>query len=414
MILPLVPKIYDQFTCPECQSKRVDSNDFLFQGIHVLAQFHCAECGGSFFGDLPLSQALMTPYIVNKELTKIYGHPRALEWFGRPLLRSLQHPSQAVVDVTIEKFRTAEHALLLNSIDYLYGHCLLKLLNVEHFLNRQEGEGLIVLVPQFLRWLVPRGVAEIWSVNIPLSLANQYFPSLDTNIKKELQRFASVKIAQTHPHPRVRHIQAYTNVPTHDFSRSSYRITFVWRDDRVWGRNETLSRIIHAIPWANAFLLLRQNLVVRRLFSILRKHFPEAQFTVAGLGRRTKFPEWILDERVGQFSDSAEVQQCRVFSESRLVIGAHGSHMLLPSAHAGITVDLMPPSRWGNLAQDIIFQEQDVRMGAFRFRFLPMSLSMKDLAIVARSCIDDYFSYKNLMQAVPRADEPSVSRRENE
>jgi len=46
----------------------------------------------------------------------------------------------------------------------------------------------------------------------------------------------------------------------------------------------------------------------------------------------------------------------------------HGSNMLLPSAHAGMTIDLMPDDRWGNFAQDISYQEDDVRMGSYRYR----------------------------------------------
>jgi len=36
--------------------------------------------------------------------------------------------------------------------------------------------------------------------------------------------------------------------------------------------------------------------------------------------------------------------------------------MLLPSAHAGMTVSLMPSKRWGNFAEDILFTEKDVRL----------------------------------------------------
>ena len=47
--------------------------------------------------------------------------------------------------------------------------------------------------------------------------------------------------------------------------------------------------------------------------------------------------------------------------------------MLLPSAHAGMPIDLMPDDRWGNFAQEILYQENDVRMGSYRYRYVPIN-----------------------------------------
>ena len=50
--------------------------------------------------------------------------------------------------------------------------------------------------------------------------------------------------------------------------------------------------------------------------------------------------------------------------------------MLLPSAHAGMAIDLMPDERWSNIAQDILYHQQDFagdqRVAAFRFRYVPI------------------------------------------
>ena len=65
------------------------------------------------------------------------------------------------------------------------------------------------------------------------------------------------------------------------------------------------------------------------------------------------------------------------------MIGVHGSNMLLPSAHAGMAIDLMPAERWSNMAQDILYQQKDFcgdqRVAAFRFRYMPIEVSARTL-----------------------------------
>lgn len=73
------------------------------------------------------------------------------------------------------------------------------------------------------------------------------------------------------------------------------------------------------------------------------------------------------------FSTDTEKTLCKINSESRVVLGVHGSNMLLPSAHAGMTIDLMPDDRWGNFAQDVLYQENDVRMSSYRYRYVPIN-----------------------------------------
>jgi hypothetical protein len=56
--------------------------------------------------------------------------------------------------------------------------------------------------------------------------------------------------------------------------------------------------------------------------------------------------------------------------------------MLLPSAHAGATVELVPPDRWGNVLQDLVVpaDDADARAALFRRRLLPLSSSPEEVA----------------------------------
>jgi hypothetical protein len=53
-----------------------------------------------------------------------------------------------------------------------------------------------------------------------------------------------------------------------------------------------------------------------------------------------------------------------------LAIGVHGSNMLLPSALARATVELIPAARWGNILQASLVREADPLEALYDHRFL--------------------------------------------
>ena len=61
--------------------------------------------------------------------------------------------------------------------------------------------------------------------------------------------------------------------------------------------------------------------------------------------------------------------------------------MLLPSAHAGAVLDLMPPDRWANAGQDLLFRGTEPREMVCRYRLLPDSMPPDALADVADSVL---------------------------
>jgi hypothetical protein len=102
---------------------------------------------------------------------------------------------------------------------------------------------------------------------------------------------------------------------------------------------------------------------------------------------------FINDQRVLTFNEESERKLCTLYAKSILVIGIHGSAMLLPSAHAGMTISLMPSKRWGNYAEDILLSETDTRLAFFQKRIIPLNLCILDLCdIVADMLLNrDYF-----------------------
>jgi len=369
----------------------------IWQGIHTCVETKCNATGKTVITDIPVGHAVTYPCAVNLSTKEIFCQPDVHKWLGEPLLNSFEHPATERIPVTIEVFKRCSRVIILNCIDNYYGHSLLKLFNAERHLDVHTKFGLIILIQKNYRWLVPDGVAEIWTVDIPLSNAHHYYSSVDEQIQQECKRFKQVFVSKAYSHPRVNDITRYTRCDTHNFQMDNYRITYIWRNDRPWINNIYL---VEAARKLNIFypLLIIQNIKVRRLFGKLRNVFPNIRFSIVGLGKKTSFPSWIEDLRTTSFTESQERNMCGIYAESRLVVGVHGSNMLLPSAHSGMTLDLMPSTRWANIAQDIIYQEHDIRMASYRYRFVPLQTSTNVLAHIIQEMLLKYSLFKQQMQ----------------
>ena len=108
----------------------------------------------------------------------------------------------------------------------------------------------------------------------------------------------------------------------------------------------------------------------------------DIQFSIVGIGKFGEFPSWINDLRSTQINSLTERNWCELYSKSHIVIGVHGSNMLLPSAHAGSTIALMPIDRWGNVIQDFLVKQYDTRKALLLYRCLPISIHDNELVEV--------------------------------
>ncbi|MCH7689051.1 MAG: hypothetical protein IH899_20645, partial [Planctomycetes bacterium] len=278
---------------------------------------------------------------------------------------------------------------------------LLALLNAQYYIDCCPDWNLIVLVPEQLKWMVPDGVAEIWS--IPWSFSNGWIWNdwLADTIHQRLSSFenCALSVAIPHPHSREWDIERFTGfkplVPSHEsILPHGPVVTFIWRDDRFWAPNAPQNRGLRVLQRISRQLNLVKNpaRIQRDRFievaKALRQDYPEINLAVAGLGERhSGLPVWIRDERTLQVSESIERSWCERYARSHLVIGMHGSNMLLPSAHAGAVLELVATDRWGNFYQDILLHETDSRTLAHRCRFLPDETSPKTVAEVARTML---------------------------
>ena len=126
--------------------------------------------------------------------------------------------------------------VLLNCLDPVYGHSILKLLNAQREIAREEGVGCIVLVPTSLSPLVPDGTAEIWQVSEPVSRLEGWLLELEERVALELGRFERCLLspAYPHPHPSTYDLEALVDRITPE-RLGDPSVVLALRDDRLWG-----------------------------------------------------------------------------------------------------------------------------------------------------------------------------------
>lgn len=378
MYFKIKPECEVLIKCPYSMAS-IEVKDILWQGIHVCARGLSPVNHSSIFSTLPCGNTLQYPYQIDVDKRRVFGASEPQYWLGDPLLNSLLNPREEKIRFTVKKYKGVSKVVILNCIDFMYGHALLKLLNAEMLLRDLPSDyGLVVIVQPSLEWLVPKEVAEIWVADIAFSNARNFYKDFHEKVSLEMKRFSDINLACGFSHPRDVDIRNFSGIGFHDMKAKNYRITYVWREERVWpGKIPFMNEILRGKT--KRWLLKKiQCRAIVRLFSYIKKHLPEARLTVIGLGNFGSFPSWIEDKRVARFCEETEKLQCKIASESRIVIGPHGSSLLLPSAHAGMTIHLVHPFGWNNIAQDHLYQPflmEDVRLAAYRVRYLPLESS---------------------------------------
>src|SRR5262249_4871053 len=156
-----------EFTCPAC-GRELRADDWYVPGMRTLAELTCPGCGRRYFGDLPSGFGLQYPMLLDRETGEVHD-PAGVPWFADLLGRSYAERTSAPLPLEVEVHRPLERPILLDCLDGLYGHALLKLLNAQYYLDHGPDFDLVVLLPRWLRWLAPAGAAAVWTVDLPLS-----------------------------------------------------------------------------------------------------------------------------------------------------------------------------------------------------------------------------------------------------
>lgn len=401
-MIELLPKTYAAFSCPECGSQEITVNELLFPGLHVVGKCACSACKFEFLHSMPVGHSIYYPIIYGLNNQKLYGK-QIYSWYHEAFARAYQTPNTTGIALRKTIQKTAKKVILLNCIDYLYGHVLLKLLNADAYLRDFPEYGLIILIPSAFKWMVPEGAAEIWTVDLPLSRARDWYPSLDAAIKDELKRFEQVQLSLAFSHPDTSKIDISLFTKTKRFDLTRYNetapaFTFIAREDRLWfdsplGLNLfTLVNHFPALHFLKSIFIARQNKKIIRLFEKIKQALPGASFSIIGLGKKQPTPDFISDLRETKLNDEIELKWCAVYAGSHVVFGIHGSNMLIPSALAAGFIEILPESRLPNFLQDTTIPYKGA-FYQFLCRFIPEFTGVENIAAMAVSMINDFAQF---------------------
>jgi hypothetical protein len=351
----------------------------------VFAECTCSSCGTRYWVDLPAGHALLHPTMISNDGRVYYD---GLDWYSRILqniFRTRSAPQSAKIQVR-SKPPAAKAALIVNCLDTLYGHSLLKFLSSLHHLRRRDDLDVIAIVPSALCWILPPMLHSVIEVDASPADFGHWIDGLDAAVKSLLSLYKTAYLAEAMSQPDLSTVDLSVLGP--EFKNKPFwqrgndqqpQLTIVTRDDRLWIGSERLLPAVRRRPFlprkAIQSLLVRyQNHKFIHVARQVQRFIPNLRVVVVGLKRTGSFPGDFIDLRQSTMTAKTERQWCSEYARSQVVLGVHGSNMLLPSALAGAVVDLLPRFKLRNITQDLIIRdEREPKLCLFRYRVLPLA-----------------------------------------
>ncbi len=387
------------FVCPDCNCKFGQPSELIFMGTNLVADCICECCENRYFHTVPTGHAVLFPVAFSQKTEKARYDEKLATWFARPLIDAVRKNRTVERPVSVKKLRSFREVILLNCLDSCYGHVFLKLLNAQQYLRKYPARGLVILLPENFEWLVPEGVAEVWIVKAKLSDFNNRISNLDFRVKEELERFDIVWVSEVPIHPDIHEIGWKEFLKTekfnlNDFETGPARITFILREDRFWLNNrldDLLLKWSISKGWLRTFrryFVAKQNKHIRKLAAEIHKRSErKVEMYAAGLGQTGQLGPLIQDRRKKTIDETIEKEWCDLYADSHLVIGIHGSNMLIPTALSAGFIELLPRHKIYNLTEDIAMAHRG-RYMQFLGRYLDEFSSVSLVAEHAVSLIN--------------------------
>lgn len=404
-IISLKPESETAAVCPQCQSVAFDRKRTWFHGIHVLVEGRCKSCQIDYYQTLPLAHTRHFPISFSVDGRFNLYAQAAHSWLAQPLIQSVVTKQYVDYPITIKSFKSIKgEVILLNVLDFCYGHILLKLANAQILLTRFPDKDLIVLLPASFEWMIPEGIAEAWLVEGRLGGMIKEIKNLDSLVQEQWPRFTNVALASPAVHPESTKINWETFLHTsrfslNDFALKPLRICFVHREDRLWINNRLelfinkVCRKLGWYTWTKKLFLARQNVRFARTARKIRKQFPETEFYLAGLGKPGRLPYPLQDQRNPNPDKAQELAWCTLYASCQIVIGVHGSNMLIPTALSGGFVEILPHHKIDHITEDVVHIHPN-RWAAFLGRYVSEFASAKEVAAHACAMYKNFTFFK--------------------
>ncbi len=367
-----------------------------------MAQVACLQCRKTYWTDLPYGVGALAPIFVDAS-TGAVTRPYGPGWYANLTASGWQNRVSQEVDIVVKSRRRSGNACLVNCLLPWWGDAVSLLLRTNQIAAAAPDVSIIVLIQPHLEWLVPDHIAEVWIVNqqtgndgLPPAIGQIWNFGLAAKVKElagnyeslsipivvqpaQVSREELAKITSVEPFPRHRWNELLVERPM---------VTFMWRDDRVWDRRSLLdpratkltraaSKIWNRIAKPNPVLEQRKNVIA--IAEMLREAVPKVDFAVCGPGRAGGFPPWIKDLRNEVIDRQANLTWIKRSAESHVLLGVLGSHMVLPSGHAGAVLELVPRSFFKQVLTELLVTSDDVREAIYSYRWLPDNIEPRSL-----------------------------------
>jgi hypothetical protein len=403
-LIHITPELQFKVDCPNC-GKGATGKELLFQGMHVLTK---CNCNTNFYSTLPVGHDLLFPCSFDFNGKLFNATQEAKGWLIDPLIHSLtKTENQKVVQIEKEIKEQKEEAIILNCLDNCFGHVFYKLWNLPLLKSKYPNKSIIVFIPRKTRWLLPDTFSEVWLFDASFKMLENYLTNLDQEIKQNLlPRFKNVSLSKAYTHLSLDKINLKDFVKTDRFDLSKFndlphQITFVLREDRFWHRYRFeyfLFKVFVKLNLSKQIFIWRQNYLVDKVASLIKKNFPQAKLVATGLCRSGSLSSLIEDQRKNKLTESDEKNWCGIYSSSHVVVGIHGSNMLIPTALAAGFVEILPREKIKHISEDILLNRSS-RYSIFLGRHVDHFSSPKLIARHISGILADFpYLYRNTEQ----------------
>lgn len=405
-LIIIQPYIKLKFNCLFCRSATTEVQEFYFQGMHVLADCHCETCKKDFYHTLPVGHDGLFPVSFDKKGIQADYEKERAQWLAAPLLDSFFKYEEAEFAIERKVFFRKENIIILNCLDSCFGHVFTKLINALPLIKAYSDMGVVVLLPKNMEWLVPTDVAETWTVDAPLNKLKFRISGLDKFFKDSIAGFTNVYLSPAYVHLDTAKVDIEVFVKKRpfdlaDFASLTPQITFIFRDDRFRHGNfpefflYLLCVKLKVLRYCKGFFIYRQNSFFNNLARKIKHQQKGVSLVATGIGRPGGLSSFIKDRRNEKITETTEKEWCEIFAKSHIVIGVHGSNMLIPSSLAAGFIELLPGHKIPHVTEDLVLRHSS-RYAVFLGRHLDLFAPAKLVAAHALSMIRDFpFLYKN-------------------
>jgi hypothetical protein len=402
------PEIRFETHCPPA-GRVLGAVEWCVTGQWTMARLKDDGTGKHYWTDLPYGVGLIAPCFIDEargEVTRQAGG----RWYSDVTRHAWQNRGSEPVDIKVEVRRKARRACLVNCLNPHWGDAVSLLLRVAQL--RDCGFDIVVLTTQNTAWLIPDYVAEVWLVQGGHGVASQWNDDLARQVREFVSGMESCVVpsvfqpAQVGPDELAEFTRIRPFPAAGWLERLQQRpvVTFVSREDRCWaddaGRRGLLDTRLGCLTglrtarkirddWRARAARLGQARRIGALYQELLRWLPQLDFAVIGNGAARLAPG-ITDLRSDAIDATIERAWCERAAASHVVVGVHGSHMVLPSGHAGAVIELLPRARLVNYLQDLLLVCDDHREALYRCRLLPLGT---DAGTVAATTLNILYNY---------------------